>query len=53
MPERFYIFILAMGLCLAAAGHAFAVAGSFGWGVIFTVLTVANFAGACASLATD
>ena len=53
MSAQSIVFILAMGLCLAAAGHAFAVAGWFGWGVIFTVLTVANFAGACASLATD
>lgn len=44
MPERFYIFVLALALCLVAAFHAFTIAGLFIWGAIFTALAIANFA---------
>ena len=53
MPERFYIFILALALCLVAAFHAFTIAGAFIWGAIFAALAIANFAAILHIAATE
>jgi hypothetical protein len=53
MSARLCIFVLALGLCLVAAFHAFTIAGVATWGVIFTALAFANFAAILHIAATE